>query len=274
MKNEGTADAPTPVFVAPRIQWHPATLLGTLGMDVGLFDDIRQRHRLSNEDRDCFYRLLDVVARLDEEQDRGLPAVEQTAELAQKMFADPSALAGTRLMLDGVARRAVRIRVDDADIIERFGIDHYYELEVFVDVPGLAPAHNPLIHVCCVREVPDGFPLGENVSVHVRVPVFFFKLWSYQSKQAESVGDNFRQVAPLCIGRRPIWIAPPESAGETLGAVAAGILAAVAVIGVWAAWRARREDARRRRPVADVVVPFDGLANEPRERVIAPPDLK
>lgn len=264
LKNEGAADAPRPVFVAPRLAWHPPTPLGELGMDVSLLEDLQHRERLGGEDRECFYQLLDVAGRLDDQPDLAGPATPVTAELAQQMFATPHELSGQRLLLNGLARRAVRIRVNDADIVERFGIDHYYEVEIFVDVPRLAPAQNPLIHVCCVRELPAGFPVGEDIAVAVRLPVFFVKLWTYRSSLANRSGENFRQVAPLCIGRAPILVAPPESTRNALGAIAAGILATLLLIAGWAAWRNRRDDSRHRwRLATRVELPTDAESLPP-----------
>jgi len=257
LKDEGGAAAPLPVFVAPRLEWHPDTPLGRLGVDVSLLDDLRQRQRLTGEDREAFYAVLDAVGRAPTASASVSAPTPVTAEFAQQLFADPAALTGANLLLDGVVRRAVRIRVNDPDVIERYGIDHYYELEIFVDVPRLAAPHNPLIHVVCVRSVPEGFPLGENLNVAALVPAYFLKLWSYRSKLAEQSGEQFRQVAPLCLGREPALVAPPADRRNLLGSVATAILSGIVLIAALVAWRSRREDARTGRNLRHDELPLD-----------------
>ncbi|MBL9125493.1 MAG: hypothetical protein JNG90_17780, partial [Planctomycetaceae bacterium] len=257
LKDEGGGATPLPVFVAPRLEWHPNTPLGRLGVDVSLLDELRQRQRLTGEDREAFYAVLDAVGRAPAVGAADSAPTPVTAEFAQRLFADPATLVGANLWLDGVVRRAVRIRVNDPDVIERYGIDHYYELEIFVDVPRLAAPHNPLIHVVCVRSVPEGFPLGENLNVAARVHAYFLKLWSYRSKLAEQSGEGFRQVAPLCLGREPTLAAPPEDRRNFLGSVATAILAGIVLLAVLVAWRSRREDARTRRNLRHDELPLD-----------------
>ncbi|MDZ7617163.1 MAG: hypothetical protein U1E05_09175, partial [Patescibacteria group bacterium] len=52
-----------PVFVTPHMAYYPSTLLGDLGMDVGLFEDIQNRRPLTAEDREAFYQLLAAAGR-------------------------------------------------------------------------------------------------------------------------------------------------------------------------------------------------------------------
>ena len=56
----GAAD-PRPVFVAPRVAWHPATPLGELGVDVGLLDDVQDDAPLAAADHEAFYQVLAAV---------------------------------------------------------------------------------------------------------------------------------------------------------------------------------------------------------------------
>lgn len=52
-----------PVFVAQHIAWHPPGLLGDLGMDMGLFDEVRNARPFSAQESEAFYNLLAAVAR-------------------------------------------------------------------------------------------------------------------------------------------------------------------------------------------------------------------
>jgi len=76
---------PVPVFVAPRVAWFPNTVLGDLGMDYGLFDDLKPEEteggqtpavqskvhsprdlsalRLTSQTRECFYQMLAAAKR-------------------------------------------------------------------------------------------------------------------------------------------------------------------------------------------------------------------
>ena len=53
------------VFVSKRMAWHPPGILGSTGMDMGLFDDVRNRARLTADDSACFYQLLATAGRLN-----------------------------------------------------------------------------------------------------------------------------------------------------------------------------------------------------------------
>ena len=71
------------VFLASRLAWHPdqaasaATAvginpglaeLGRLGMDLGLFDGVQNRERITDRDREAFYQLLAAVGRAPQNQ--------------------------------------------------------------------------------------------------------------------------------------------------------------------------------------------------------------
>jgi len=74
---DSSGEWPELVLAADRIAWHPDrvdadlgiaedhVLLGDLGMDVGLFDQVRDRKGLVAADRECFYQLLTAVGRAD-----------------------------------------------------------------------------------------------------------------------------------------------------------------------------------------------------------------
>ena len=195
-----------PVLMARRIAWFPPNMLGDLQMDAGLFDELNERPTLTAEDRECFYQLLAAVERVGTRQLlRHAPAQCPV----EPLFNDPQNQRGKLVALTGTARQVVLRRVDDADIVARFGIDHYYEIEMFTeDSQG-----NPLTF--CVRELPKGFPEGGNIHEPVRIAGFFLKKWSYRLR---STGDQSaktgvkpadRQSAPLIIGRGPIWLEAP-----------------------------------------------------------------
>jgi hypothetical protein len=159
----------------------------------------------------------------------------------------PYKFAGTVLTLEGTAWRILRVPVDDADIQARYGIDHYYEMEVFVQGRfKLGREFSAYPVVFCVRELPPGIPTGERVNVDVRVSGVFLKVWSYQSRIGEREGGL--QPVPLLVGRQPIWLVPQDDTLFAAGWVAAGLLLValgLAWVGLWRWARSDRQIAQR-----------------------------
>jgi len=150
------------------------------------------------------------------------------------LFNDPASQRGKLVTLRGEALRAVEIRVDDPDIVDRFGIRRYYEMEILTD----DSQNNPI--VCCVAQLPEGMPLGDNINVGVRVTGFFFKSWAYRLGRSKADG-NRRQLAPMLIAKTVKRL--PGPAGNRHNTILAGALVAalaVAVIVVLYLRRARR----------------------------------
>ena len=228
------------LFVSREIAWHPReprepfvslgeSVLGTLGVDVGLLDGVRQRRPISGTEREPFYQVLDAAGRLganelvrfaghnlqsvkkfwsDEAQRLAALANEspttvnsadrQRLQMAREvqsraaeglysvapLFNDPEQQVGELVAFDGTARRVARVDVGQhadgtaSDVARRFGIDHYYEIDLFTD----DSQNNPIVF--CVRELPPGFPIGNNLHEPVRIAGFFFKSWSFRSRRA------------------------------------------------------------------------------------------
>lgn len=253
------ARRPVPVFVAPRIAWHPETLLGNLGMDVGLLEDVQDRRRLSQQDRECFYQMISAVARakprrLLREAQKLLRQSGLEESSVVPLFNEPQRQHGRLVTLLGTARRVLRIRVEDPDVVARFGIHHYYNVWLYTE----DSQNNPLVF--CVRSLPDGMPEGDGPEYRqqVRLTGFFMKGWAYpigspdETAAAESgrVGKN--QVAPLLIGEEPIWYPYQPATTNTLAGAIAGGLFILALLGIWIAlWRYGRGDkAFRNRTIA------------------------
>lgn len=240
-------DPSPPVFVARRIAWYPQTPLGDLDMDVGLFDEISTRTDMKPDDRECFYQLLAAVGRAGTQQLlRAVPKEGRDAEVLP-LFNRPQSQQGRLVELTGTARRAVRVRVEDRDIIERFGIDHFYELQVFTS----DSQDNPLTF--CVRELPPGFPEEERIIESVRIAGFFFKKWGFRSSAAAEPakpGVVRKQLAPLLIGREPVWIRPVPADQRFANGVFLVLFVVLTVVLWLVVMRLTRSDAKFHRQVS------------------------
>jgi hypothetical protein len=255
---DGTMAAPALLFTAQRVGWlperpapehfvgPPQIALARLGMDISLWDDVRESKEpgLSAADREAFYRLLAVVAQpaahaLDECRSDRLDVVP--------LLAQPKAHLGEVFPVEGTARRITRIAVGDADVRSRFGLDHYYEIDLFVPLGkaslrlgGEAGQEAPVFHnafpaTLIVRELPPGLSEGENVHEQVRATGVFFKVWTYRSKFTSRFGQL--QPAPLFVADRPEHVPLPSASNWLAAALVSTALAlALLVSGIIAVW--------------------------------------
>jgi len=252
-----------PIFVASRIAWYPHTLLGDLGMDVGLLDEALDRKDLLEKDRECFYQLLWAAGRtqpgqlLREAKQRLREAPENLKRPDGRgfsvvpLFNEAAGQRGRLVVLTGMARSVVKIRVDDEDIRARFGIDHYYNVFFTNDESN----GNPLVF--CLRELPEGMPPISDPGSAERVQVagFFMKTWAYPVQVPdEKTGElkHQNQLAPLLIGRDMVWLQDTSSRSNVVAGAIAGGLFVLALLGVWIAlWQYGRGDkAFRERTIA------------------------
>jgi hypothetical protein len=219
-------DPPPLFFAAGSLGWYPdkphaeqhigppQLALAKLGLDVSLWDDIRasKDHALTSADREGFYQLLHVLGQNDHSPLAPHPSPLEIVSLLER----PQNHFGETMSVEGVARRAMRIAVTDADINSRYGIDHYYEIDLFVPLgdtslrfgksekmPDKAgPVYRNTFPVTLIaRELPAGLTTGEDIHEVVRADGVFFKTWAYRS--AYSGQFNQLQPAPMLITRKP-----------------------------------------------------------------------
>ncbi|MBN1851843.1 MAG: hypothetical protein JW829_03935 [Pirellulales bacterium] len=201
-------------------------------------------------------RELEMLANSGSEAERILPkqiaaeVIKQANEglySVAPIFRDARHQVGELFAFNGIARRAIEIPVGrdsrgkKSDVLERFGIERYFEVELFTrDSQNL-----PLVF--CVRELPDGFPIGETIHEEIRVAGFFLKKWRYQSRRMDRDANRDGlhaaiQFAPLLIGRSVLWIVPEAKHSPVAGVVAGGLF--ILAIGViwFVMWRCARRD--------------------------------
>ena len=267
---DASGSHPQLVFAAQRVAWHPDrvapplsidaehVLLGDLGFDVGLFDDVRKTNfrEVTSADRECFYQLLAAVGRADSAK---LLASAQDEFSLIELLRDPQPHQGQLASVNGVARRVTKILVDDADVQQRFHIDHYYQIDMFIllgdqvirmDSAGSkkeGPQYSRMypVTVCAVR-LPPGLPEGMNLRQEVRMPAFFFKLWSYKSEYVTAVDKSSSQRSPMFFALEPV-VVPQEPTSNPAANIAIAVLAITAAI-IWFGYlRQARRNAKSRR---------------------------
>lgn len=178
------------------------------------------------------------------------------------MFNEPVESVGQFFVIEGIARRAVRIVVGDGDSFSRTAakgpspLTHYYELDVF---PTDAQ-NNPVI--CCVARLPEGFPTGDLIREPVRVSGIFFKKWAYARRPEHGVADATvptRVAPPLMLAAEPEWLPATMPVRSDRGLWAGiGILAASVVVALLL-FRTARRDRLARRQLARYDGPLDDL---------------
>jgi hypothetical protein len=251
---ESNGSAAELVFSGPRAAWYPdATttlavtpderVLADLGVDIGLFDTVRNSNRrpLRAEDRECFYQLLSAVGNASAEFSKQASRSLQLAALLQT----PQSHHGQLATIRGTARRITEIQVPDRDVQERFGIDHYFQIDVFLplgdEVIRLGEPRqgkesptftNSFPVTVCVLQLPADLTVGNDLRVDVQIPTAFFKIWAFRSEFVSSFDDGQLQVGPMFVGQTP-RIIERSTAGSPYVGLAAGVLFLVALGGLW-----------------------------------------
>jgi hypothetical protein len=266
-----SASAAELYFAAGRVAWFPdrpqpdsgigqdQLALAAAGFDLGLFDILREANGkgLGDADREAFYQLLSATQRLPPVKRQVGQAPLDVVPLLQ----EPQTQQLRQFPVQGVARRITRIAVSDADIQSRFGIDHYFEIDLFLPLGektlrfGKDPSgeQNPVYSssfpaTLIVRQLPPNLRPGDKLYEHVAANATFFKLWTYRSGYTQKFGGL--QPAPLFIAQT---VEPVEIAGNAH--VVSGVLVgaafalALVVIGVIFWWfrSSDRQHARRTR---------------------------
>jgi hypothetical protein len=233
------------VFATQRLAWHPAGLLGDLGMDVGLFDQVQNKAPMGPEERECFYQLLAAAGKADpQELFRLTERAAQDDDSVVPLFNEPDQQHGRLVALRGTARRALLVKLDpkrDADIIARFGLDHYYQVEMFTeDSQG-----NPLVF--CVREIPPEWTeQGPDLYETVRIAGFFFKSWAYRLQPRDEQSAPGHQLAPMLIGNQIRWLRLESARNPLAGAIGGGLFLVVLAGLFLAVWLYHRGDRKFR----------------------------
>ena len=224
--------------VAARLQWWPQTLFGKLGMDYGLFPSVVDGDSLRALESEAFYSSLFVSAR-QKEIPNGPPIDDKSLVALLDPASDWLRLhRGHQIVLDGTARRIVKVTVDSKRDREILGSDHYWEIFLFVSTP-LLQIHNEFQEtypvVFCCTKLPEGMPVGEEVNERLKVAGFLFKRYRYITRRLNYSGKATKegrpQESPLLVGKNPFWVVAKESPKLPRGMTWLPVLTAVALVG-------------------------------------------
>lgn len=252
--------------------------LSNLGFDAGLMEGVKDKTPLSQSsdlEREAFYQMLSAMNRTSPDElhamavsevrsarklweselqsaaanepgnaarhaelERLLDRADDDADDVTPLFNAPAETRGRLATFLGTARRAIEIRVDDRDILARFGVEKYYEIELVTpDSRG-----NPI--AICVLEVPPGMPIGEEIYEPIRATGFFLKTWGFRTRLSNEgpEGTVRKQLAPLLIGRDLEWLkpAPAEEMPRAWIVVSVAVVAGLAIVALYWINRDRR----------------------------------
>ena len=273
------------ICAAGRVAWLPDRVqpkdfigpdqlqLARYGVDIGLLADVRAGNGkpIGDGDREAFYQILSALGRVKPVEMRR-PHVAEPIDIGPLLKTDPE-LHGQIMPVRGIARRIVKVLVDDKDIRKRFGIDHYYEIDLFMPLGNSRVVlgkdrtgeKNPVYEddfpaTLIVRRLPTGMKEGENLRQLVRANAVFFKIWSYRSTYASKYGVF--QPAPMFLAVEPVpfeedlskpnWIAE-GMVGASLG------LAILILFSVF--WWYRRADRQYQKALSNTLA--DSLVEKP-----------
>jgi hypothetical protein len=140
---------PSLVFVAGRLAWWPVSILGQLGVDMALFDDVVQGVEIGGGEAECLYSMLEAAPRIDgEELERvarayqfGLqkdfpyeyrdPGDPSNSFVLNAVRSRPERSAGVTATLSATALQAFRVQMNGEDAA-KYGFDHYYQINASV----------------------------------------------------------------------------------------------------------------------------------------------
>lgn len=218
------AVAEVPLFIAKRFAWFPTHAdsemavsagqieLAACGVDVGLFDDVRQQNSkpFSQHDSDAFYQMLAAA--------RALQSSEPSADVRASggisftdLMSAPTNYFGDAITLAGRLRQCVPIEIVDQDRQSQVGVNRYFQVSLFPDLGGrdvvVRTTGNESIRfeqfpiTVCVPELPSGMTPGELEGRSAQLEGHFYRFIKYRSKVSVDA-DQSGQVSPLVIAHR------------------------------------------------------------------------
>ena len=251
-------DDAVPVFIGDRLGWYPGNedpdfgisnpqaLLAQAGVDIGRFDEVRRLNLkpFRSEDKESFYPMIGAVNRISYAD-----VADDTPGDFLELVRNPRDHFGELVTISGQVRRCIEVRVTDEDVQERLGVDHYYELDMFVPIDAKisidTETGEPLIYenrfpvTVVVAELPE----GETPESFSRKPAtmkgFFYRFWSYRNEFTVQAGTAQGQICPLIVGMKPELL--PQETQLFDNILKYGIVVVLGG-GIWMGWYFRNAD--------------------------------
>jgi hypothetical protein len=171
-------------------------------------------------EHEAFFHLLEL---LDINDEATLKRSSSGQIAFVQMFEQPDQYRGQIVTLEGTVHRATRLPATKNE----HGIEHYYQLWLQpYDAPG-----NPL--VIYVLDLPERFPIGEQVLEDIRCEAFFFKRWAYRAQ------DAIRST-PLLLAKNVRWTPPAAAPAPLAWTTIVSVLTGGLVLGGMVLWFALR----------------------------------
>lgn len=239
-----------PMIVSQRLQWAPPGAEGSAELSeellVELKDHIRDFREITPEESASYYTILRQARETEPAQQRAAAAEllqQRRKELKSDAFRqnpdrpypiyvdmlnNPERFRGRLVTLEGYVRRLLLIGENE------HGLENLYEAWLYTDDSQGHPA------VIVFSAKPEEMPEGNDISEHVRVTGYFFKLWRYEAQ------DNDR-FTPMILGHRIQWF-PDQSVTTTPSLLLYAALAAIMAIVGFGIWRVARQPIGHRVP--------------------------
>lgn len=251
--------APSALFVANRLSWHPQRLearwgldeglctLARFGFDVGWVDVIRRQNRrpLNRADQPALVAMVRATAAMDG-FDPALPWEGSGIDL-MPLIRDPDAHIGAWVDLEGNVRRITPWELSDDLGGPKLAL---LQLDLFAPLgdgsvrlrgsDGQEVVFRGRFPVTC--HVPSDLAAGESwVGRRVRVQGFFYRFWSYESALSHEQGFAGGQLSPLILAVRVTPIVVDEAVVERwLTWIMMGLISLVVALVVAYTWMDRR----------------------------------
>jgi hypothetical protein len=169
----------------------------------------------------AWLNLLEILHTADE-------ATLENASTGRATYAllmqQPGVYRGKLVTVFGTVRRAHRLEVPKNDV----GCQWYYQIYLFPDDNPSSPL------IAYILELPEGFPIGMEVSADVKLVGFSFKKLPYLAGDPKT-GEETMRIAPVLFARtlhwrKPVPSRPPPSTDPVTLATIAGVALLVAVV--------------------------------------------
>ncbi len=151
--------------------------------DEAVMKNVEDNVLIRSEEAPAFRMLMSILQKNSLEELKGY-------SLGRVLFPQytkqPEIYRGKLMTLKGVARRVIEEKVFD----KSYGFDKIYQVWV---APEDCPSE-PIVVYCL--ELPEGFPVGEDVSERVQFTAFFFKMWPYASQMGVRTTGLFYAKVP------------------------------------------------------------------------------